>query len=74
MSPLTDDGVIRERIAEEVDVLASNLTRENVTIFLLSATEEFQWVGAELKCTAHVGDPAIFYWRLSWMSETHKTS
>lgn len=41
MPPLTDDGVIRERVAEEVDITSSDLTRENVAVFLLSATEEF---------------------------------
>lgn len=70
MPPLTDDRVIREWVAEEVDKTSSDLTRENVAKFLLSATEEFQWVSAELKSTTHVGDPAIFYRRFSGLPGT----
>lgn len=74
VSPLPDDGVIRERIAEEVHEPAGDLTRENVTVLLLSAAEEFQRVGAELQRAAHVGDPAIFHWRFSWLSGAHRTN
>lgn len=74
MPPLTEDSVIRERVAEEVDKTTSNLTGENVAVFLLSAAEEFQGVRPELKSTAHVGDPAIFHWRFSGLSETHRTN
>lgn len=72
--PLTDDAVIGERVAEEVNESAGDLTRENVAIFLLSAAEEFQGVGAELKCAAHVRDPAVLYWRFPWLSETCRTT
>lgn len=74
MPPLTDDAVVRERVAEEVDILASNLTREDVTVFLLPASEEFQRVGAKLERASHVGDPAIFQRRFSWLPETHRTN
>lgn len=71
MPSLTDDGVIREGVAEEVDVSAGDLTGENVTMFLLSAAEEFQRIGAKLKRATHVRDPAVFYRRFSRLPETH---
>lgn len=73
MSPLTDYSMIGERITEEMDIASSDLTRENVAIFLLSSSKEFQRVSTELKSATHVGDPAVFQWRFSGLSETQGT-
>lgn len=37
---LPDDGMIGERITQEVNIVASNLTSEDVTIFLLPTAKE----------------------------------
>ena len=37
MSALTDDGMVGERVAEEVEVLSSNFAGEYMAIFFLTA-------------------------------------
>lgn len=69
MPSLADDGVIGEWITKEMDILPSDLACKNVTMFLLSAAKKLQGVCPKLKSTAKVRDPAIFYWRLSRLSE-----
>lgn len=66
--PLPDDGVIGERVAEEVNILASNFACENVPVLLLPAAEELQRVRPELQGAAEVGYPAVLHRRFSRLS------
>ncbi|TNN35770.1 hypothetical protein EYF80_054060 [Liparis tanakae] len=52
VAPLLDDGVVGERVAQEVDELAGDLAGEDVSVLLLPAAEELQRVGAELQRAA----------------------
>ena len=65
VSPLADDGVVRERITQEVDVLPCDPAGEDVAVLLLSAAQELQGVGPKLQGTAQVGDEPILHWRFS---------
>lgn len=68
MPPLADDGVVGERVAQEMKVLASDLASEDVPIFILSAPEKLQGVGSKLEGTAEVRDQTILHRRLTWLS------
>lgn len=65
MSPLSDDGMVREGVAQEVDVLACDLAGENMAVFVLAAAEELERVGPELQSTAQVRDEAILNCRFT---------
>lgn len=43
--------MVREGVAQEVDVPACNFAGENVAVLLLAAAEELKWVGPELEST-----------------------
>lgn len=57
--------MVREGVTQEMDVLACNLARENVAIFLLAASEVLERVGPELQSTTQIGDEAILNCRLT---------
>lgn len=65
MPALSDDRMVGEGVAQEVNVLASDFAGENVAVLLLAAAEELKRVGPELQSTAQVRDEAIFNCRLS---------
>lgn len=65
MSPLSYHRMVREGVAQEMDVLACDLAGENMAILLLPAAEELKRVGPELQSTAQVGDEAVFHHRLT---------
>ena len=68
VSPLADDGVVREGVTQEVDVLPCDPAGEDVSVLLLSAAEELQGVGSELQRTAQVGDQPVLHRRFSRLS------
>lgn len=68
MPALADDGMVGERVAQEVKVFSSDLASEDVAIFLLSAPEKLQGVGSKLEGTAEVRDQTILHRRLTWLS------
>lgn len=68
MPALADDGMVGERVAQEVKVFSSDLASEDVAIFLLSAPEKLQGVGSKLDGTAEVWDQTIFHWWFTWFS------
>lgn len=65
VSSLSDDWIVREGVAQEVNELARDLAGENMTIFLLAAAEELKRVCPELQSTAQVGDEAVLHHRLT---------
>lgn len=69
MPALSDDRVVGEGVAQEVDVLAGDLAGEDVSVFVLAASEELEWVGAKLQSTAQVGDEAVLNGRFTLLPE-----
>lgn len=57
--------MIREGITQEMNIVASNLTSEDMPIFPLATAEEIQGVGTKLESASEIWNPAILH---SWLS------
>lgn len=69
VSALPDDGMIGERIAQEVNIVTSNLTGEYVSILPLPTAQELKRVGSKLEGTTKIGDQAVLHGWLSRLPE-----